>query len=53
MIEISFIYPYAVDGCYSFSLFPCIMIDHDSTQNTRSFMFMWLFWGVNIIRYFM
>lgn len=52
MFEISFIYPGAVEDCYSFSLFPCIMIDSDSTQHTRSFMLMWLFWGVNIIRHF-
>ena len=52
MIEIGFIYPYAEEGILDFSLLPCIQLRSDYNEISKTFEFMWLFWGFHITRYF-
>lgn len=52
MIEFSFIYPNAVEGCRSFSFLPCIMYDEDGIEHRRTLEFMLFFWGVSISYYY-
>ena len=52
MIEIGFIYPYADEGIVDFSLLPYFVFRRDENECSKTFEFMWLFWGFHVTRYY-
>ena len=49
MIGIRFIYPFGDGyGSYSFSLFPCVVLDYDGENKVKSIEVMWMFWGLRL-----
>lgn len=54
MIEVGLTYPHRENGllCWTFSLLPTLILDYDEVEGTKGMQITWLFWGIDIVRYY-